>query len=336
SLSSVHVLNGARMTHSADADGVLESRVSVTDELLTLNGSALVSLNLSNVVIATLVVADTNNTVVYTNGVDYLVGVDANGVASIQRTATSAIPDGATVQAAYEAITATAPSGLSLVVTNDVIVEAGGAIDVNGRGYGGGTGSGAGSSSGSPLGGGGGGNGGYGGLGASNAPGGAAFGSTLQPVDKGSGGGRGSGGPGGTGGGAINLQVGGVLRVDGIISARGGDGLNTRSGGGSGGSIFMSAQTLQGGGSISADGGAGEPSLGGGGGGGRVAVYAQVNNFLGALAARGGKGWRYGGAGTIYAKAGASVGTLVIDNGGNTGTNTLLSVFEPVSLFVKS
>src|SRR6185369_12122275 len=78
-VSSVHVLNGARLTHSADADGVLENRVSVTNELLTLNGSALVSLNLSNVVIATLVVGDTNNTMVYTNGVDYLVGVDANG-----------------------------------------------------------------------------------------------------------------------------------------------------------------------------------------------------------------------------------------------------------------
>src|SRR6185369_15631728 len=99
----------ARLTHSADADGVLESRVSVTNELLTLNGSALVPLNLSNVVIATLVIGGTNNTVVYTNGVDYLVGVDANGVASVQRTAASAIPDVATVQAAYQAITRTSP-----------------------------------------------------------------------------------------------------------------------------------------------------------------------------------------------------------------------------------
>ncbi|MGP8199274.1 MAG: beta strand repeat-containing protein [Limisphaerales bacterium] len=190
-------------------------------------------------------------------------------------------------------------STLDLLVFNNVDVESGGAIAVDGEGYIQGTGPGAGQSvdaDGSGA--------GYGGTGGASAsgPGGASYGSTTQPVDYGSGGGFG-GGPvygGSQGGGALRLSVGGILTVDGRITANGEPGLQDDSGGGSGGSVWVTAAALTGGGQFAADGGAGELYGGGGGAGGRIALYSGENAFFGLTAASGGEGDSTGGQGSIY------------------------------------
>jgi hypothetical protein len=190
-------------------------------------------------------------------------------------------------------------STLDMLVFNNVDVELGGAIIVDGEGYSQGTGPGAGQSvdaDGSGA--------GYGGAGGASAsgPGGVSYGSALQPVDYGSGGGFG-GGPvygGSQGGGALHLSVGGILTVDGKISANGEAGLQDDSGGGSGGSIWVTAAALTGGGQFAADGGAGELYGGGGGAGGRIALYSGENAFFGLTAASGGEGDSTGSPGSIY------------------------------------
>jgi hypothetical protein len=238
-------------------------------------------------------------------------------------------------------------AGLYLMVTNNVEVEIGGAIDASGRGYGAGLGLGAGATQltnypYSYYAGSGGGHGGFGGASSSQALGGNCYGSTLAPTNSGSGGGAGSG-SGGAGGGVIALTVGGVLRVDGRLGADGGMGTNPHSGGGSGGSVFLAAQTISGAGSISAQGGAGEPYDGGGGGGGQIAIYWNLagappgsNVFTGTISAQGGSGATAGGAGTIYTSGGTvnPPAQLLADNGGQGGTNTLLSVSGPFDLTI--
>ena len=172
-------------------------------------------------------------------------------------------------------------SNLDLVVLANVDVAAGGAIAVDANGFAQASGPGAGQSAGGS--GSGAGYGGLGGASATAAPGGTNYGSAQQPVDQGSGGGFGSG-PlygGSEGGGAIRLNVGGVLTVDGQLSANGDWGFQDNSGGGSGGSIWVTAGTLAGNGQITADGGEGELYGGGGGGGGRIALYSQANVFAG-------------------------------------------------------
>ena len=184
----------------------------------------------------------------------------------------------------------------------------------------------------------GGGHGGFGGASSSGALGGSAYGSILTPTNSGSGGGSGSG-VGGWGGGVVELSIGGVLVVDGRISADGGAGTNSESGGGAGGSILVSANSITGSGSISAKGGAGEPNDGGGGGGGQIALYwagSGSNVFSGTMSAQGGAGANAGGAGTIYSSGQGtnSIPQLLADNGGQTGTNTLLSVSGPFDLTI--
>jgi hypothetical protein len=187
---------------------------------------------------------------------------------------------------------------LDVLVLNSALVAPGGVIAVDGKGYSQQIGPGAGQSSGVD-----GGGAGYGGTGgaALNAAGGVTYGSATQPVDFGSGGGRGYGTPigGSAGGGALRLNVGGVLTVDGQISAEGQAGIQDNSGGGSGGSIWVTAGTLAGNGFVAADGGNGEPYGGGGGGGGRIALYSRMNAFFGSTSALGGAGDFFGGNGTI-------------------------------------
>jgi hypothetical protein len=236
-------------------------------------------------------------------------------------------------------------TGLNLVISNNLVIEAGSIITADGKGFGGGLGGGAGGSllSDFPYGppfyytGGGGAYGGFGGSSLGGANGGSAYGLVLAPTNSGSGGGAGAG-IGGSGGGSIILSVGGDILVDGAISANGANGSNSGSGGGSGGGIFLTAQSIEGGGFISANGGAGEPFAGGGGGGGRVAICATNNNFIGELVAQGGVGAVGGGAGTIYTLStnmGNTVyGQVVVDNGGASGTNTSLDVSKPFDLTV--
>jgi hypothetical protein len=180
-----------------------------------------------------------------------------------------------------------------------------------------------------------GGGGGYGGYGGSvtNAKmrGGIPYGSIENPTDAGSRGGYYSyyAAGGGAGGGVIRLTVTDLLNVEGRISANGVSGTNSGAGGGSGGSILLNVGTLAGSGIISANGGPGS-GLGGGGGGGRISIQYSVNAFNGVISAYGGYGGlgeAVGGAGTVYLKSKSQpvYGTLIIDNGGKVGTNTLLS-----------
>jgi len=205
-----------------------------------------------------------------------------------------------------------------------VTIYAGGKIDVTGKGYGRGSGPEAGVAGSSNIGSG----GGYGGVGGtvSGGPGGLSYGSITAPVDLGSGGGGSQ--YGGSGGGAIHLEVGGTLRVDGSIVAGGGQADNYNYGGGSGGSIYLVVGTLLGSGPISANGAYRvnweNYTPGGGGAGGRIAVYYGTSSYTGTMSARGGPysysgGACSGGAGTIYVKSSSeSHGRLRVDNGGVT------------------
>lgn len=223
----------------------------------------------------------------------------------------------------------------NLTNAGDFVIAVGSKIDVSGLGYAAGSGPGplhyggyclAGLSS-TNGGGGGGAHGGNGGEGA-NTPDSrpvVAYGSVVFPTDFGSGGGNGSNALGGAGGGAIRLQVGGTLRIDGDIQADGLGGGGDDGGGGAGGSVWLTVGTLAGGGSISASGGSGH-TFGGGGGGGRMAIEYGTNQFTGSRTALGGTGFGHGGAGTIYEKQeGVTIGRLLIDNGGQSNGITLLS-----------
>jgi RHS repeat-associated protein len=180
-------------------------------------------------------------------------------------------------------------------------IEEGSYITANGKGYPAGQGLGAGNSS--TNGGSGGGYGGKGGDGDSPLKsGGLIYGSAISPVDLGSGGGGPRGtinnivynSTGGPGGGAIKLNISGILTLYGLISANGGDAIGSQSGGGSGGSIYIITDTLSGYGSIISNGGKSGPigggAAGGGGGGGRIAIYYKTFTYTGKKEAKGGVG----------------------------------------------
>ena len=233
-----------------------------------------------------------------------------------------------------------------LTVTGNATVQAGGGIIADGTGNPAGVGSGAGNYVSTPSGniGGGGGYGGYGAAGGApplySAYGGSTYGSMTAPTSLGSGGGTYSTyAVGGAGGGAIQLNVTGVLQVYGKISAAGGAGISPSGGGGSGGTVFLTVGVLSGSGVISANGGMGN-LVGGGGGGGRIAIIYGTYDFSGVISAYGGGGYATGGAGTIYTKASSqsSLGQVVVDNGGQAGTNTTLGSASPgtIDLTVQS
>jgi len=191
-------------------------------------------------------------------------------------------------------------TNVSLNVVRDVIIAAGGAINVDGKGFGRGLGTSPGATLASK-----GAGGGYGGAGGNSqygALGGTNYGSALKPVDRGSGGGAGANAysVGCEGGGAVQMIVGGTLSVDGSVSANGNPGLQDDSGGGAGGSIWISAGALTGNGNFSATGGGGDLFGGGGGGGGRIAIYSPTNTFTGGFNVAGGFGANSGGVGSLF------------------------------------
>jgi hypothetical protein len=198
--------------------------------------------------------------------------------------------------------------GVSVQAMN-VSVEAGSRISAAGQGYIGSAGPGAGASDpscGGPSAGGGGGYGGAGGAAAFGTPGGAPYGSPIEPVELGSGGGNNPGcsvlSTANAGGGAIVIDVGGALELDGRIDADAAAPLAERLGGGSGGSILVRTGVLTGSGLFSADGADGGNSFSGGGGGGRIAVeYQSAPSFAGFSTSRanGGSGYRAGEPGTV-------------------------------------
>ena len=329
--SNLRLANGAMLSHSAFPGGAMTSSIPVLNELHILTGSTPISLNHERIAMESIVVKDVSGTTTYTNSQDYELNL-LNETVLLQRTGSSAIPDGGNVSISYNYDVITS-SGLRLTISHDLQVDFGSIIDVTGLGYDGSFSLGRGRSSGSPPNGGGGGHGGYGGMGESNALGGNVFDSQFRPIDKGGAGGNGSGGTGGNGGGAVQIQVDGTLDLQGSIVANGANGTNSRSGGGAGGSIWLTAQNVIGTGLISADGGNGEPVHGGGGGGGRIALYFTTNNFAGPISNRGGLGFVPGGAGTTYVTnqfgnswtSGGANARLLLDNGGRSGTNTLLA-----------
>jgi len=324
--SSLLVAGGGVLTHSFSPAGVISNLLAVVDESQVLNGTNPVTLLNSNIVTASVLVTDSGSTIIYTNGVDYLLTSPDGIQTQLQRTTNSTIPDGANVLVSYDVLLGVLPAGFNLSVAGNVEVAAGGAINASGKGCGGGAGPGAGYTAGNPADGSGAGYGGIGGMSSSNAMGGTVYGSFAQPTDLGSGGGTSYVGIGGAGGGAIQITAGGTFIINGTISADGANGTNSRSGGGSGGSIWITAQLVSGSGAISAQGGAGEPTHGGGGGGGRIAIQCDVNTFAGSLAAYGGAGAMTGGAGTVYTELTGQNGLLVFDNAGHAGTNSLVAI----------
>lgn len=208
--------------------------------------------------------------------------------------------------------------GVELVVSGDMEVQRGGAIDVDRKGYPSDQGPGAGLQS---LGG-----GSHGGQGAS--PSRAPYGNAQQPTTLGSGGGRQAGWGfllGGTGGGVIRLDVGGRLTVDGMISANGGGPdyfslLGAIGGQGAGGSVWITADEIAGRGVIRADGGAPVTPTSNGGGGGRVAVHANNWQFptdrVHARGRAGTQGGNPGQSGTVVMPLRASRSRVSVIDGG--------------------
>ena len=220
-------------------------------------------------------------------------------------------------------------SSLTVTVLGDAGIDAGGKLDVNGLGYGTEQGPGAGARDSGGWGSGGG-HGGEGGFSYRQQPGGGVYDSIVAPTQWGSGGGSTYGG---LGGGAVGLNVAGILRVDGTLTA---DGLAptdccVQHGAGAGGSLWINAGTLTGGGLIVARGGAGGVTQGGGGGGGgRIALYLTQSTFAGTISAVGGPGYQNGGAGTVYTKLAADAyGRVLVDNGDKAGVTRLNSSLWP-------
>ncbi len=210
-------------------------------------------------------------TLVFTNWATSLTALEVAVLAGGQMSLPPAFADGQMSNRVY-------------VVCSNLVVSPGGAINVNGRGYGGGTptrgGQGPGGGGTGGNGGGGGGHGAAGGNGY-NGGAGAANDSTNEPSSPGSGGGGCDAYPsnGGNGGGAVRIDASGVVTLDGSIVANGADGVPNRGGGGSGGAVFIRCAALRGSGAINASGGNGgydTPAtprvIGGGGGGGRIAI----------------------------------------------------------------
>lgn len=218
---------------------------------------------------------------------------------------------------------------LLLEVSGDVLIEPGGTIHGNSRGYGASAGTGAGVDGSYRIGGGGGafaGNGGNSSGSYGAVAGGAPYGSLLAPVSLGSGGGDVPGSvSGGAGGGRIVIHAGGVVKVEGAVTANGANGAASSSyyaaGGGSGGTIEIAAAQLVGGGIVSANGGAGASvsyAQGGGGSGGRIRIDAPLAGP--SLQVKGGtSGSQAGGAGVIHL---AGDQTLIVSNSGVSGSTT--------------
>jgi hypothetical protein len=206
--------------------------------------------------------------------------------------------------------TLTSPRGSSLVidVSGEVVVEAGAAIDVSGKGYARNQ-----TYPGEPLdptnGG-----GSHMGVGGENEEQESTYGSVTRPQEMGAGGTYGFGDQ--FGGGVVRIDT-GDLRIDGAIRA---DGV-VHSFGGAGGSIWISVDgELSGSGQIQANGGGDNFHPSGGGGAVAIEYGSSSGSVIGNTVARGGlnpSSWYSGGAGTVYLyQRGVSIyGDLIVDNG---------------------
>ncbi len=275
----------------------------------------------------------TNSTITMPTVADVVISGDAGVIPSGQFS-----PNNLTI-GTNSILTGLAQNNLVFSAAGNVIIQAGGALTVDGLGSVAGTGSGAGHSyfSGGYYFCGGGGHGGYGGAASvTNGTGGSTYDSQIAPTSLGSGGGTYSTSVGGAGGGALQLTVSGNLQVDGRITANGGNGSGTGGGGGSGGGIYVSAGTFAGSGTITANGGNGVISFGGGGGGGRIAIITGTNSFAGNINSSGGGGANWGGAGTIYLQSANAPTQLILDNAGHVGPGTPLQSASSANLIVQN
>ena len=196
--------------------------------------------------------------------------------------------------------------GVNLLVKDDMVVERGGSVNVDGMGfntgYGPGKGTGSGDSTANPS---------YGGVGYLQAVS-SCYGSILRPSSLGSPYG-GVGGNSSGGGGQIAITVEGDLTVKGTITAKGGT-----AGGGTGGSVWLTAERFLGNGTIAVDG----MSTGYGAAGGRIAIYQTVATSLGFSGSitysQVNQGVRYSGHGTRYyqfANSEEGGGTIYFNSG---------------------
>jgi hypothetical protein len=214
-----------------------------------------------------------------------------------------------------------------IAVFGDAVIQGTISADASGnqRGPGGsyaGAGTGSFGGGGAPGSGGGGGGGfgsvgGNGGTGGSGSVSGGTAGSTagsvaLVPLRGGSpGGAGGSAAASGAGGGAVQLSVSGVLRITGIVNARGGLGADGSpaagggGGGGSGGGILLEADEIEipAGASIRATGGDGGSGFAGGDGGNGASMTIPAQAGAGGAGGGGGGG---GGGGRIRLNAASS------------------------------
>ena len=279
-------------------------------------------------------------------GTNSLASVSSGSVDVLIRGKAGVIPSGTwqvgnlTIASNSLLLVTVASSHINLNASGNVTIQSGGSMVADSAGYPAGIGSGSGYSYDDgtyrPCGG-----GGHGGSGANgfstNATGGATYGNQTLPNTFGSGGGSVSTySIGGAGGGAIQLNVSGILQVDGGISANGGNGSGSGGGGGAGGSIGLTCGIISGSGSITVNGGNGAGSIGGGGGGGRIAISPTSNLFGGVISAYGGTGANWGGAGTIFLQPTSQNGQLILDNGGHVGTNTLVQSASSADLIVRN
>ena len=327
--SLVLAANGV-LTHSVSTNGQFSVAINVTNASYMLSSNTPDELTNSDV-FSPLLVTDPTQTIIYTNGVDYLEINQTNGFniyTEIERTTNSSIPDGGTVLLSY-GYYGFVPVGLDLTVTGVVWITSG--CEINAGGISSGTGLGFGPGAGSSsintfFDGSGGGYGGSGGMSLSNALGGVCYDSPYDPGFPGSSGGASYAGNGGNGGGLVRIFAGDEVEIDGVITADGANATHPRAGGGSGGGIWISAPSVSGTGSITANGGSGAPGYGGGGGGGRIAIVSGTNNFAGTMTAYGGSGANYGGAGTIFSQLTGQNGLLTLNNGGNSGASSTLTL----------
>ena len=211
---------------------------------------------------------------------------------------------------------------LHLVVNGDLTAEEGSSIDMTGMGYGvaqspdgttsescGGT------------------HGGWGTTTGRAENGVKPYGSIVDPQTYGTGGLQNNYGNSSPGGGAVRLEVGGALTMNGSICANGKD-FNHYAG--AGGSVNITAASLSGGENAVIEANGGKASNGtAGAAGGRIAVKltgegADFSRYLGAMTAYGfckgtaGETTKRGAAGTVYrqtAAQGETGGTLIVDNG---------------------
>lgn len=204
-------------------------------------------------------------------------------------------------------------TGRVFTVGGDMMIGADASIDAVAFGFA--AAQGPGKPIGNGNGGGHGGEGGYWSHPQAGGPGGPCYGSVKYPTS------LGSGGKNATGGGAVRLDVGGTLTIDGTIDVEGGPTAADR-GTGAGGSIWLSADTVVGNGIVEAEGSLSSHATTpfAPGGGGRIAVHytsgfsLPVTNL--SVSSKDGHFYGQDGAsGTIYLKkASDALGTLIVDN----------------------